>query len=65
LFLERIQGQTGRTVHGSKTPQRRVNRITGKGKADLGNWMEDLKERRNRLENILARYEVKSSPRKR
>jgi hypothetical protein len=44
---------------------KKSEQVTGKGKADLGNWMEDLKERRNRLENIIARYEVKSSPQKR
>ena len=40
-------------------PKKRVYKITQVGKNDLDNWIHTLKMRKNRIENLIKRYEEK------
>ena len=41
-------------------PKRRVYKITQAGKTDLDNWIDLLKNRKKRIENLIQKYEEKT-----
>ena len=41
-------------------PRRRIYKITESGKIDLDNWMDTLKNRKNRIEKLIQKYEEKT-----
>jgi PadR family transcriptional regulator PadR len=42
-------------------PKRRVYKITETGKTELDNWIAVLKGRRNRIKNLIDKYEEKTT----